>query len=1271
MKDTKNENQDTKTIYNETIYQLNTKEIFNDSLPREDDMNRKKENILQENLIFEYKPVSLWKFYCHINEKCDWFLIILAIIFTIVAGISNALEASIVGDVLNILQEIETDRIKYLDDNLYQATIDEVEPQINKNIRKFVIFGSLLFTLNVLSLFFWFYVSLRQMHKLRIKYFALLLHQEQGWFDQINVYEFSSKIQSQIESISAGLGDNPRNIFFFMASAIAGYFVAFNNSWKITLILSACSLPFIIVGHILNRYGLEEDNINALRVQERTGGIAEEIICNIKTVASFANFDYEINRFNDAFKSQGSKKVINMSMVFGLVLFGVNLGIAVGSIYVRKLIDNQSLTAGKVTKVILSLYGAFIAMFWLFPFFIYLRNSCISSSDYFYLYERIPEIHISEENLKPDRESIKGNIEFKNVKFYYPSDKSKKFILNGINLNIPAGKKVALVGESGSGKSTTLTLIERLYEPVEGEILLDGINIRKYNLEYLRNLIGSVKQDHFLINRSIRHNIIFGREELVKGFGNEEELIKKASDDALIKDFIEKKTDKYEYIVGVNGNKLLPTHKQRISIARALFGQPKIIIFDEATSHLDNDLELGIVNAMNMINKKNITILVICYSLNILKNVDLIYTIKDGKVVEFGSHEELMAKNGYYAGLIKSEFNHETSIDYIEKKRLMIQKFRFLGKSMRNKAGYQSLSDIKFQRCKMFELISNNKCDLFIGIIGALIYGAGYSSSNFILGKLKTSFTLPDISAMKKEVLKWALILIAVSLVWCIFYYVQDYKLGGLGSIVVSKTRKSLFQKYLELHMGFFDLESNSPSNLLSTLTVDTASLKLYFTSILSSVFVITGLMIFALTIGFYYSWRLTLILLVFFPFRILFSFYSGNFKYEGRRKYKEIKIEERNHISECIINIKTIISYNYQQSAINAYRDILEKETNEYIKDCFLLSLFTGLIDFLPYAANSIAYKCGMQFLRHKKITFERLIQVKSTCMAYIDEIYFRIRGFWEYSRVNLAFKSVFRILNTKPEINAFEYANENKRKVENLKGKIEFKDVTFSYPTNPNKIILNNLSFVIQPTQRVAIIGNTESGKSSIIQLIDRFYEIYKGSILIDDIDIKDYNLYELRKKIGYMSQEPVLFRRNIYENILYGKLNASKEEIFDVANKASINKYLQEKIDLDEYSTTSEGEKQRISLARIFLKNPDILLLDNVTSSLDLNNEKEILKSVTQMEIGKTIIILTQKLSNIIDFDNIIFMEKGKIIEQGTHKELMNIKGKYYQLYKSSVK
>ena len=284
---------------------------------------------------------------------------------------------------------------------------------------------------------------------------------------------------------------------------------------------------------------------------------------------------------------------------------------------------------------------------------------------------------------------------------------------------------------------------------------------------------------------------------------------------------------------------------------------------------------------------------------------------------------------------------------------------------------------------------------------------------------------------------------------------------------------------------------------------------------------------------------------------------------------------------------------------------------------------------------------------------------------MSYIDGIYFRIRGFWDFSKVKLAYKSIYRILNTPSEINAFNEANQDKISVKQLKGKIEFKNITFSYPTKPMKKILKNVSFIIYPGQTAAIVGNSESGKSTIIQLINRFYDVEIGEILIDDINIKDYNLYELRKKIGFMSQESVLFKKGLFENILYGKLDATKEEAFTAATKASIHNFINYKIDYKN-NLVSEGQKQRINLARIFLKNPDILLLENITSLLDRENSNEILKNISEYYKEKTLINITHDLTLTTKYDTILFMDKGNLIEQGTHEELLAKNGKYYKLY-----
>ena len=562
---------------------------------------------------------------------------------------------------------------------------------------------------------------------------------------------------------------------------------------------------------------------------------------------------------------------------------------------------------------------------------------------------------------------------------------------------------------------------------------------------------------------------------------------------------------------------------------------------------------------------------------------------------------------------------------------------------------------------------------IVIGILGGLIYGAYLPCLSLLLGKITTSFALKDESEMKKEVLKWSLILLAITIVSIVCNYFKALKLGELGSSVTSKLRKRLFKRYLELDMGFFDYESNNPNELLSILSTEINYLRLIFTTILNAILVTGGMIITAIIIGFYYDWKLTLIMLCFFPFRILFSFLIGKFKVGGKKKYKNIRIEASLFFSEIVANTKTIFSYNYQNSAIELYKSILHKEYCDYIKDSIIISVLLSLGDFLTYASNSVAYKCAMKFIRDKKLTFGTMNNVKKTLMSYLETADITIRGLSDYIKVRNGYKSVFRILNTISEINALEEANKDKILLDNetFKGKIEFKNVTFSYPTKPNMKILKNISFIIPPGGKAAIVGSSESGKSTIIRLIERFYDVNKGEILIDDINIKEINLYQLRKKIGLISQEPVLFKRGIYENILYGNLDSDYSEVFDAANKSFISKMLTDGEFKIKDNFGSFGEKQRISIARVILKNPAILLTDDATSSLDNESEKEIKKSIFELQKGRTSVSVTHRLHNVVDYSLILYLENGKIVEKGNHKELMEQKGKYYKLFSLSKK
>jgi len=1274
---------------------LNT-EIESINLPREKEpLNKEKDEEkgeAEQNLMFGVKRISPFYLYCHISGNFEIFLMILGTIFTIGAGCSGALISLLLGDTINDFTS--TSEIEDLPDDEYKAIMDKVEPSINDMAKKFLIIGALMFVCNFFMMFCWAYSSLRQMHWMKINYFSLILKQEQGWFDENNAFEFATKVQAQLEQIEMGVGDRFGQIILMSAELISGFVIGFIASWKLTLVLLCCA-PFIVGSFLAMNYWMEGAMILSRKTYEKAGGIAEELLYNIKTVTSFVNFDFELQRFGkyvDEVEKYDIKKSLILGISVGTMIFGIFFGFSITLLYARKLVADRDInsntgkpfTAGDVIKVLFAVIGAIFAVGGISPNIQIIKESCIAASDYFTLYERVPKIFISDKNIKPNRDSIKGKIEFRNIKFIYPSDKNQRPILENLNLIFEPGKKVALVGESGCGKSTTVNLIERLYEPVEGQILVDGIDIRDYNLEYLRSLIGYVQQEPVLFNKSIKENLIFGREKEIRELGNPEELMKEACEESYIKDFIENNPEKYEYIVGVKGSKLSGGQKQRIAIARAILTKPKILILDEATSALDNQSEKEVQRALDNISKKNVTTVIIAHRLSTIRNADLIYALKGGKVLEQGTHQELLEKNGYYAGLVKSQLTEEDlatkemNYDRLSKKkssiqndmkRLSSQYSEILSESMKLETEEVKEEEVKIERGKLFELLADHKMDIFLGTLGGFIYGAGSPISGFFLGKVTNAFSLEEPSRVRKEGLKWALLHLVYAFIGGFCIFLKIWKLDGLGSVITSKMRKKVLQKYLELHVGYFDINTNSPGGLLTKLSIDTTQLSSLVLTIFGAIISTSGAIITALVIGFIYDWKLSLIICCFIPFIVTFTVLMGNYRENGREGNKQIRIEAGSILSECVINTKTIFSFNFQEHAIEIYRNILQKETKSHIKDSIMLGVLIGGGVFVLFASHSVVYKCAIKFMRKRTLTFDDMNCVMNTLMSSTDGIADSLHGIGDYPKAKLSFKSIFRIMNTPSQINAFEYINKDKQFPSVFKGKIEFRNVTFAYPTKPKQKILKNLSLTINPGEHVALVGYSGSGKSTIIQLIERYYDVVDGEVLIDDINIKDYNLFELRRKIGLVSQEPVLFKRSVYENILYGKLDSSKDEVFDAAKKAAIEKFFNDKEMGTKEDPVSGGEKQRLAIARAFLKNPVILLLDEATSALDKDSEKEVQKSIDELQKGRTSVSVAHRLSTIIDSDVIFVMESGRLVEQGTHDELLNKKGKYYTLYKFS--
>ena len=1324
---TKNQSEDT----NQSIHKLNISTSTNTSanIPfasfvEEQENEIKDDSYFEEeakktNLVFEEKKISVLKLYFHLSYTFEIILMILGTLSSVCGGFSTPYISYLVGKLANDFSDSNIDKnhrefLKILILNctneeeamalakgdynrawtygkaylLASAKFEDFDKKVDIIIKHLLIIGASMFLSFGGVKFFWSYAGLRQMHHLKEKYFGVILKQEQSWFDANNVYEFSTKVQAQFEQISFGVGEKFGLILQNVSQIIFGFVVSFYKSWLLTVIMLCISPTFLGCVFALVHF-IRKPMICSRKTYERAGGAAEEMLYNIKTVASFSNFEFEINRFNkliDIVHYFNKKKAFILGATVGGGLFFIYFSFFVIVMYSRRLIgeeiinDNTGVkfTLGDIETVIFSIIIAFSSIGFSAPLLKIIQESAIASSDYFTLYEREPQMDFSRSIEKPPKDKILGKIEFKNVDFYYPSDVSKRIILKNMNLVIEPGKKIALVGESGCGKSTIVNLIERLYDVTSGQILIDGIDIKRYDLAYIRNFIGYVQQEPVLLNKSIKENIIFGRYDLLNKLGDPDTLIQNAIEEAYASEFINETKEGINYVVGIKGGKLSGGQKQRVAIARAVLCEPKILILDEATSALDNKSEKEVQKALDRISEKNITIIIIAHRLSTIKNSDLIYAIKDGEIVEQGTHQELIDKGEYYYGLIKAQIGKDNkkkkNIDKLKEENIYILTHHQKKTNYRDvqKAQDDIVEKQGVIHGEIFKLLKNNKCDLALGIIGSLISGAITPLSGYILGKAGVVLASNHYHLIWHKSIFWCFVFLIVTFSNGFFIFLKLYKLDTLGSIITCNMRKNVVEKYLSLHIAYFDIDYNSPGALLTKLSIDTTQLNSIILTLVGDVLSTTGNIITGLTLGFYYDWRLTLITLVFLPFTIIaFIIHNDSARSINHKKYTRTDIEAGAILSECVINTKTIFPFNFQKPAVDMYLSLLLTENSENIKQSLWQAFFKGLGAFTTYLSNATVYYAAKKYILNFTLNFEDFMLSKCSLMMMILGVSLGLNGVSDYPKAKKAFISIFKTMKAKSLIPPFLRDNQSKIEPYNLKGKIEFRNVTFAYPTKPDIDVLKNVNFVIEPGQKVGLVGDSGSGKSTIIQLIERFYEVEDGNgeILIDDINIKNYNIYSLRKKIGLVNQEPVLFKRSVYENILYGDLDADKEKVLAAAKAAAIDKFFMEEQMGKKEDPVSGGEKQRLAIARAFLKNPVILLLDEATSSLDKENEKIVQESINILQKGRTSITIAHRLNTIQNSDIILVLEAGKLVEKGTHQELLNLGKKYANLQKYS--
>lgn len=517
--------------------------------------------------------------------------------------------------------------------------------------------------------------------------------------------------------------------------------------------------------------------------------------------------------------------------------------------------------------------------------------------------------------------------------------------------------------------------------------------------------------------------------------------------------------------------------------------------------------------------------------------------------------------------------------------------------------------------------------------------------------------------------------IITIGVVLLVFYVIRfflSFIIGYWGHVlgirIETDMRRDLFKKFQEMDYQYF--ETKKSGELLTNLTSHLHDLSEMSHHVPEDLFVSVIMIIGSFTILMFINPILTSIVFIAIVVLIVFAIIRRKKMRASFRQVRAEQAELSSQIESSLSGISLTKAYNNEEYEIEHFETINQSYQSSRRKSFKELGLFGSTINLLTNITNLVLLVVGSIMVINKSLPFEDLV-------AFFLYINFLISPITKLSMTMemlqqgwSGFERFYKVMMTKPTITSHENCVEN----HDFIGKIEFKNVTFNYGTD-DKDVLNNFSLTVNPGQKIALVGETGVGKTTISKLIPRFYDVLEGKILIDDVDVKDYNLSLLRDNIGHVQQDVFIFWGTIKENILYGKPNATDDEVIEAAKKANIHDFimtLPQKYDTltgERGVKLSGGQKQRISIARIFLKNPKIIILDEATSSLDNVTEKLIQDSFNELSVNKTTIMIAHRLTTIQNCDNIIVLGKSGILEMGNHSELLNKNGYYAKIYNSS--
>ncbi len=986
---------------------------------------------------------------------------------------------------------------------------------LNRYVLYFVYLAIGEFVLIYTATFLCIYTGEHITSKVRQEYLKAILRQNIGFFDKLGAGEVTTRITADTNLIQEAISEKVGLTLTGVAAFFAAFVIGFIKFWKLTLICCSTVVAIVVVMGTGGRF-MSGWNKKSLKAYAEGGSVAEEVLGSIRNAVAFGTQDklakvYDIH-LHEA-RKWGFRAKATLGGMIGclLCLIFLNYGLAfwVGS---RFLVSGETTLAHILTIILAVMIGAF-SFGNVGPNIQHFAAGVAAASKIYSTIDRASPLDpMIDEGDKLDH--VEGTIELRNIKHIYPS-RPEVVVMDDVNLIVPAGKTTALVGASGSGKSTIVGLVERFYDPVGGSVLLDGHEVSKLSLRWLRQQIALVQQEPVLFSQTIKENIkngLIGSRFEHETEEQKMERIIRAARSANAHDFISSLPDGYETNVGERGFLLSGGQKQRVAIARAVVSDPKILLLDEATSALDTKSEGVVQHALDEAAKGRTTI-VIAHRLSTIKTADNIVVMQNGRIIEQGTHDELLELQKAYYSLVeaqrigaKEEAEEAANVASASDEDLTrIQSTKSarsgsqtapvdpedeklaLGRTRSTKSISSRILEEKDKKGRpkdslwtLIKFIASFNLKewwiLCIGFTFTCIAGAGQPVQGIFFAKAIVALAQPLIlkDQIRSDINFWALMYLMLGLVQLVSMWTQGVAFAHCSELLIHRARDGAFRRMLRQDIAFFDEDENSTGALTSFLSTETTHLASISGATLGTLINCFTTLVLAVVISLAIGWKLALVCMCALPVILgtgFFRFWTlAKFAALAQRAYKK----SAGYACEHTNAIRTVASLTTEHEIYNDYRRQLAEQLKSGLVSNARNSALYAASQSAMFLAIALGFWYGGTLISSGEYSMFQFFIVFSEIIfgAQSAGTVFSFAG--DMSKAKNAAMELKALYDRQPTIDPW---SEDGQKIEHVEGHIEFRDAHFRYPTRPDVAVLRGLDLTVRPGQYVALVGASGS--------------------------------------------------------------------------------------------------------------------------------------------------------------------------------------------------